>query len=340
MADKRFFDNQGPFTLGVLAEKIDAQLLNPSHADITIHDVAALDKAGDGELSFFDNRKYLDQFEKTKATACIVHPKFVEKAPEGVALLVTPLPYKAYALAAQSFYPKDQGTGEISPAAYVADTAEVGAGTTVEAGAAILDGAKIGKNCLICANAVVGKNVEIGDGTQIQYNASVSHCLIGKNVVIYPGARIGQDGFGFAMDLSGHVRVPQLGRVIIEDNVEVGANTTIDRGAGPDTVIGKGVMIDNLVQLGHNVQIGQGSVVIAQAGVAGSAKVGNFVVLAAQSGVAGHIEIGDGAQIGARAGIMANVEAGERLMGAPGVPAKQFFKQVAILQKMATSTKK
>lgn len=339
MADRRFFENHGPFTLGELAQKIDAQLLSPEHENIRVSDVAALDQAGDGDLSFFDNRKYIDQFEQTKATACIVHPKFIDKAPEGVALLVTPLPYKAYALAAQAFYPVHLGDQKISPAAFVDPTAEIGEMTTVEPGAVIQAGAKIGAGCYIGANAVVGRNVEIGDGSQINANASVTHCLIGQNVMIYTGARIGQDGFGFAMDPSGHVRVPQLGRVIIEDRVEVGANSTIDRGAGPDTVIGKGTMIDNLVQIGHNVQIGQGSVVIAQSGVAGSTKLGHFVVLAAQSGVAGHLSIGDGAQVGAQSGIMQDVDAGQRVMGSPALPAKQFFKQFAIFKKMSSSKK-
>jgi UDP-3-O-[3-hydroxymyristoyl] glucosamine N-acyltransferase len=182
---------------------------------------------------------------------------------------------------------------------------------------------------------VIAQNVEIGDQSVIGANASISHALIGANVRIYPGVRIGQDGFGFAIDPAGHVKVPQLGRVIIGDSVEIGANTTIDRGAGPDTHIGQGSWIDNLVQIGHNVKIGRGCVIIAQTGVAGSTVLEDYAVLAAQVGVAGHLTIGMGARIGAQSGVMRDVAAGSEVMGAPAMPAKQFMRQVAMLRKMS-----
>ncbi len=159
--------------------------------------------------------------------------------------------------------------------------------------------------------------------------------MIGDRVLLHPGVRIGQDGFGFAPDPSGHVKVPQLGRVLIGNDCEIGANSTIDRGAGPDTVIGPGCWIDNLVQIGHNVTMGRGCIVIAQAGVAGSTQLGDFVVLAAQSGVAGHLKIGTGARLGAKSGVMNDIPAGESHFGIPAAPVKEYFRQVATLRRLA-----
>jgi len=181
---------------------------------------------------------------------------------------------------------------------------------------------------------VVGAGVMVGADCTVGANASLTHCLIGDRVTIYPGARIGQDGFGFAMDPAGHVRVPQLGRVIIEDDVEIGANSTVDRGAGPDTRIGRGAMIDNLVQIGHNADIGAGAVIVAQAGVAGSSRIGRFAALGAQAGVAGHLTVGDGARLAAQSGVMRDVEAGQEVCGAPALPIRQFFKLQATLMRL------
>ena len=170
----------------------------------------------------------------------------------------------------------------------------------------------------IDANTVLASGAVIGDDTWIGSGASLSHCLIGRRVKIYPGVRIGQDGFGFAMDKRGHVRVPQLGRVIIEDDVEIGANTTIDRGAGPDTVIGRGCMIDNLVQIAHNVEIAAGSVIVAQAGIAGSTKLGEFTVIAGQAGIGGHLNIGAGARVAAAAAVMRDISPGQEVLRCSG----------------------
>jgi UDP-3-O-[3-hydroxymyristoyl] glucosamine N-acyltransferase len=211
----------------------------------------------------------------------------------------------------------------------------LGAGCEVSAGAVVEARAELGARVFVGPNAVVGEGAAIGDDTAIGANASLSHCLVGKRVVIYPGARIGQPGFGFAMGSKGFTKVPQLGRVIVEDDVEVGANSTIDRGAGPDTVIGAGTMIDNQVQIGHNVRLGRHCVVIAQAGVAGSTRIEDGVVLAAQAGLIGHLSVGKGARIGAQAGVMRDVPAGETVMGSPAMPVKQFFREVATLQRLA-----
>jgi UDP-3-O-[3-hydroxymyristoyl] glucosamine N-acyltransferase len=335
MADRRFFKVGGPFSLRQLAEVTGASLAEGADPDVLITDVAPLTAAGPGQLSFLDNRKYVDAFAASRAGAAVVHPDLAGRAPAGMALLLSKTPYKAYALAAQAFYPTPRGSGRVHGAAVVDPTATLGADCDVGPGAVIEAGVCLGARCRVAANAVIGENAVLGDDCTVGANASLSHCLIGARVVIYPGARIGQDGFGFAMDRAGHVRVPQLGRVVIGDDVEVGANATIDRGAGPDTVIGSGTMIDNLVQIGHNVEIGAGCVVIAQAGISGSTKLGDFAILAAQGGIAGHLTIGAGARIAAQSGVMRDVGPREEVMGSPAFPIKQHFRQVALLQRMA-----
>ena len=181
----------------------------------------------------------------------------------------------------------------------------------------------------------VGKGVSIGPDSRIGAHASLSHAIIGARVYVYPGARIGQEGFGFATTKSGFLTIPQLGRVIIEDDVEVGANTTIDRGSTSDTVIGAGSRLDNQVQIGHNVRIGRCCVIVAQVGIAGSTVLEDFVQVGGQAALAGHLHIGRGAQIGAQSGVMADVDAGEILVGTPALPKRSFFKQVAILKRLA-----
>ncbi|MEN8140541.1 MAG: UDP-3-O-(3-hydroxymyristoyl)glucosamine N-acyltransferase [Thermodesulfobacteriota bacterium] len=343
MADPRFFQNQGPFTLTELAQCCGAKLSDESLAAKEIHDVAPLDRATANQISFLDNRKYVKQFTETKAGACIVHPDLAEQAPAHTSCLLSPLPYKAYALVAQAFYPvlTAPSASAIHKSAIIAETATLGENCIVEAGVVIDDQARIGAGCHIKANAVIQAGVELGDGCQVGANATLSHCLLGKGVVIYPGAQIGQRGFGFAIDpAAGFFTVPQLGRVIIGDYVEVGAGCTIDRGAGPDTVIGRGTRIDNLVQIGHNVQVGEFCVLVAQCGVAGSTKLENYVMVGGQSAVAGHLTIGTGAKIAGKSGVMRDVKPGQEMMGYPAMPIKEFFRQVASLKKLSKKGKK
>lgn len=337
MADPRFFNPPRPRTLGDIAALAGAQVKGDAHRIVA--SVAPLDKAGPEDLSFLDNARYKDAFRVTKAGACVIHPNMAGEAPEGVSLLLSPKPYKAYALIAQALYPEDRPQTTISDKASIAPTALVGAGCTIEAGAVIGEGAVLGEECWIEPNAVIGRNVVIGKKSRVGANASVSYAVIGEYVRLYPGARVGQDGFGFAIDPAGHVKVPQLGRVIIGDHVEVGANSCIDRGAGPDTVIGDGTWIDNLVQIGHNVRIGRGCVLVGQSGVAGSAVLEDFVVLAAQAGIAGHLKIGMGAQIGGQSGVIRDIPARERHMGSPSMPAREFMRLHATLKRLTNRQK-
>jgi UDP-3-O-[3-hydroxymyristoyl] glucosamine N-acyltransferase len=335
MADPRFFAVAGPFTVAEIAARASAEIAAGADGKRVIIDVAPLETAGPDHLSFLDNPKYVPAFAATRAGAAFVHPDKAAHAPAGMTVLLTRNPYRAYAIAAQAFYPDPPPVPGIAPSAVVDPTATLAPGCAVEPNAVIASGARLGRNCLVGPNAVIGPGCVLGNDVRVGANASLSHCLIGDRVRIYPGARVGQDGFGFAPDAAAPVKVPQLGRVIIGDDVEVGANSTIDRGAGPDTVIGSGTMIDNLVQIGHNVEIGRCCVLVALCGISGSTRFGDYVMAGGQSGFAGHLTIGDGARIGAQSGIMRDVAAGESVIGTPGVPARIHHRQVVALRRLA-----
>jgi len=337
MADDRFFKKQGPFKAQHLAEIASAELRGD--ADLLINDVAALDQAASDQLSFLDNRKYLETFYSSQAGICLVHPDLADKAPEGMALLITREPYMGYAKIASTFYPAPRVEGYISEQASVAKSAEIEESVRIDAGAYIGENVKIAANSWIKANAAIHEGVEIGENCIISSNITISHTLIGNAVTIHPGCQIGQDGFGFASGPQGHVRIPQLGRVLIQDHVNIGANCTIDRGAGPDTIIGAGTQIDNLVQIGHNVQLGMGCVIVSQAGVSGSTKIGNFVVIAGKAGIGGHLTIGDGVTVAACAGVMRNIEAGQTVGGFPAIPQKEWLRQQAMIARLTKGKK-
>lgn len=333
MADPRFFNCKGPFSLADIAARCGATLVDPAHGLVTVEDVAPLHMADHIHLTFIDNRKYRDQFKTTQAAACLMRPEMAAIAPPNVIPLLTSTPYKAYALAAQMFYPPDMPVAMISDRAIIDPTAQIGVGCRIEANAVIGAHVQLGHGCWIEANAVIGDQVTMGKGCRVGTCASISHAILGDHVRLYPGARVGQDGFGFAIDPQGFVKVPQLGRAIIGDHVEIGANSCIDRGAGPDTVIGMGTWIDNLVQIGHNVQIGRGCILVAQVGVAGSTVVEDFVALGGQVGVTGHLRIGKGAQIAAQSGVITDIPAGATMMGYPALPKTQFMRHIAYLNR-------
>lgn len=333
MADSRFFRNEGPFSLQHLADAVGAEL-RAADTQRMVADVAPLSTAGADHISFLDNRNYIPQFVSSVAGACIVHPDLAAQAPAGMDLLVTAEPYRAYAMIAALFYPRVAAVPGIHPRAAVDPSAVVDPTAQIDAGAVIGARAEIGAGTVIGPNAVIGEGVVIGPAGSVGANASISHTVAGAKVHIYPGCRIGQDGFGFAMGPKGHLKVPQLGRVMIGDDVEIGANTTIDRGAGPDTVIGSGCRIDNLVQIGHNVELGMGCVVVSQVGISGSTRLGRFVVLGGQAGVAGHLTLGDGVQVAAQSGIMRDIDPGTTVMGYPAKPIKEFWREIAALGKL------
>jgi UDP-3-O-[3-hydroxymyristoyl] glucosamine N-acyltransferase len=335
MADPRFFTRAGPYTLAELAVLTGARLYDEADAGRQVSDVAPLEAAGADDLTFLDNRKYLDAFARSHAGAAIIDERAIARAPAGMALLIAAQPYKAFALAAQAFYPVQSVVARLAATAVVDPTAVVPADCDIGPNVVIGAGARLGPRCRIGANTVIEAGVELGADCLVGANVTLSYCLIGDRVVLHPGVRIGQPGFGFAPDTEGAVKVPQLGRVVIGDDVDIGANTTIDRGSGHDTVIGAGTMIDNLVQIGHNVVLGRGCVLAGQVGISGSTRLGDFVMAGGQAGFAGHLNIGTGARIGAKAGLMRDVAPGETVSGYPAVPFAQFMRQTAILRRLA-----
>lgn len=329
--DPRFFQRSGPHSLAELAAAAGAPA---SPRALMFSGVAPLQIAEANEVSFLDNRKYVAALAETRAGAVIVHPDMVDRVPATAVPLVAAEPYAAWAKVAALFHPLPPTRPGIHPSAVVAPDATVAASAEIGPLAVIGSHAEIGPGCRIAPGAIIGDGVVMGANCRIGTHVSVSHALLGDRVVLLPGARIGQDGFGFAIASEKYLSVPQLGRVVLEDDVEVGANTTIDRGSLRDTAIGAGSRLDNLVQIGHNVRLGRGCVIVAQAGISGSTILEDHVMVAGQAGLTGHLKIGRRARIGAQAGVMADVPAGADVVGSPAQPVREFFRQVAVLRRL------
>lgn len=330
--DPRFFQRAGPFTLAAVA---DAAAGEAPPRRLMLAGVAPLQTAGADQVSFLDNRKYAAVLATTSAGAVIVHPDMASRVPAGAAAIVTPEPYVAWAKVAALFHPVPPARAGIHPSAVVGTGAAIDPSAEIGPLAVIGEGAEIGPRCRIGALAVIGPGVVLGPDCRIGPHASLSHALLGARVYVYPGARIGQEGFGFAFGAEGFHSVPQLCRVILEDDVEVGANTTIDRGSLQDTVIGAGSRLDNLVQIGHNVRLGRGCVIVSQAGISGSTILEDHVMMGPQAGLTGHLRVGRMAKIGAQAGVMGDVGAGAEVIGSPAQPRRAFWREYATLRRMA-----
>jgi UDP-3-O-[3-hydroxymyristoyl] glucosamine N-acyltransferase len=332
-----FFRRAGPFPLGEIAKATGAELDARADASTKIEDVRALSDASPRDLSFLDNRKYFPQLKATHAGACLIIPASAARVPERTAALLTPEPYRAFAVALRLFYPDALGPhmARGGSDAAIDPTAEIEENVVIEPGVIIGPEARIGRGTRLAAGAVVGYRVAIGRDCYVGPLVTLAHALVGDRAILHAGARIGQDGFGFAMSGRGHLKVPQIGRVIIQNDVEIGANSAIDRGALKDTVIGEGTKIDNLVQIGHNVVVGRHCVIVAHTGIAGSTELGDFVVMGGQSGTVGHIKIGSGAQVGGASHPTKDVAPGARVGGTPSRPLKQWARELAILSRMA-----
>ncbi len=318
-----FFHKKAEFL--TLAQILEITGSRTEEVDLSkkIFDVGTLDKAEEAQISFLTSGQYLEKFLNSKAGFCLLEEKNVAKAPKSMIAIVHENPYFAYSQVAASFYEEKLPEFENG---LIHSTAEIGAGTKIAPNAYIGKNVKIGKNCFIAPNATILDGCSIGDNCVINSSAVISFAKIGSNCVIFNGAKIGQDGFGFAHDKGINYKIIQLGIVQIGNNVEIGANSCIDRGAIENTVISDGVKIDNLVQVGHNVVIGKGTVIAGGTALAGSANIGNFVQIGGNASINGHLKVGDGAKIAGMSGVIREVAPKEVMAGIPAVPIKQWHR--------------
>ena len=333
MIDKRFFKNNGPFTLEQIAKIIDAELSNNCNPSDMISDIASIENANENELCFFYDRKAKEKAANIKAKACVTNSDLQSCIPYGVSVLIVDNPKLAFLKLNQAMYEEYVSQNLVHDSAIIAKTAKIGKDCFVGPNVVIEDDVIIGDNCRLEANCYIGKGCQIGNNCRIGVGAYVTYTIMGNDCYIYAGAKLGADGFGFNTIAGKHVRIPQVGRVIIGNDVEIGANSCVDRGALGDTVIGDGCRIDNLVQIAHNDKMGRGCIVVAQTGIAGSCTFGDYVVCGGQTGFADHLTIGSGAQIGAQSGVMRDIESGTVVMGTPAVPFKDFMRQALFLQR-------
>jgi len=341
MAQPSFFEPPPPSTLADIAALTTADLIDRSRADQQVRGLASLDQAGPMHLTFFDNVKYADQLASTQAGACLVNARFEASVPAHVAVLRAAQPFRAFVQVARAFHSDALRPSSLFRLTGIAASAVVDPSVRLEDGvivdplAVIGPGVEIGAGTVIGAGAVIGANVRIGRDCNVGARTGIQFALIGNNVLIHPGCSIGQDGYGFVFfGPDGHLKVPQTGRVLIQNDVEIGAGTTIDRGSLRDTVIGEGTKIDNQVQIGHNVTIGRHCLLAAQIGLAGSLTIGDNVALGAKVGINNHLHIGDGAQVTAMSGVKDDIPAGGRWGGFFAKPTKQWFREIVAVERL------
>jgi len=312
-------------TLKDLAELTGGEPRGPTA--LKISGVAGLDEAGERDITFLANIKYAGKFATTRAAAVIVSDEAAAGAPPGTALLVVPDPYLAFARVLTLFHPPPRPPEGTSEGAWVDPGASVGDEASIGPFAWVGRGARIGARTVLYPGVYVGEGASVGEDCRIYPNVSIREgCIVGDRVILHCGVVIGSDGYGFARDGMQHFKVPQIGIVRIDDDVEIGANTTVDRAPMGETVIEQGAKIDNLVQIAHNVRVGAGSILVAQVGISGSTRLGKGVVLGGQVGLVGHIELGDGVMVGAKSGVNNDLPAGAVVSGYPAIPHKDWLR--------------
>jgi UDP-3-O-[3-hydroxymyristoyl] glucosamine N-acyltransferase len=340
MADPNFFPRSKKLTLEQISKLTKINLPISTDKNRVFLDISSLEEASKDDISFLNNKNYIDQFKKSKAGACFFKKDFINIAPKNTIHLVSENPYHSFAIIANAFYPmKDITAAGVHPKAHVETSVNYDDTVQIAPGAVVSSDVIIGSKCLIGANTVILSGVIIGDNTVIGANCTIAYSIIGSNVKIHNGARIGQDGFGFAQNENINIKMPQLGRVLIKDKVEIGSNCSIDRGTGPDTIIGEGTKLDNLVQIGHNAVLGKNCILVAQSGISGSTHIGNNVIIGGQVGIAGHLKIGNNVRIAAKSGVMKNIKDDMTIGGVPSVPINDWHRQTIVLKKLIKKKK-
>lgn len=346
MTEPVFFSPSRRFVASEIAALTGARLAGPDQANIEIARIAPAAEGGEGALIFVNGKREASALKTVTAAALLCPEGVAAFAPAGMAVLITPRPQAAFLTVARLLFPTSArpgpmtGEAAVSARAFVAEDADIEPGAIIEAGAVVGSGAAIGRGSVIAPNAVIGPSCRIGRDCYIGPNTTVQCCLMGDRVIIHAGVRIGQDGFGYMLEKGGHVKIPQIGRVVVQDEVEIGANTTIDRGTMSDTVIGEGTKIDNLIQIAHNVRIGRACVLAGQCGLSGSVTIGDHAMLGGAVGVADHVSIGAGAQIAARSGVTSDVSDNAVVSGYPAAPVNQWRREVATVRMLARKRRK
>ncbi len=339
MAEPLFYKRPTGLTVAEIATLVKAEPGPAARLDRRITNIAPIDQAGLSDLTFFDNSKFADALAVTDAGACLIGERFSDRAPKHLTVLRTRDPYRAFVAVAGALFPDSLRpsslfeTSGISANATIHPTARLEGGVTVDPGAVIGPRAEIGAGTIIAATAVIGPDVRIGRNCSVGPGATVVYALIGDRVILHAGCRIGQDGFGYVPGLKGQNKIPQLARVIIQDDVEIGANSTVDRGGTRDTVIGEGTKIDNLVHVAHNASIGRHCVLAGQVGVSGSATLKDYVMLGGQVGISDHVTVGARARVAGGGGVISDIPAGESWGGYPAIPVREWLRNSVMTRK-------
>lgn len=337
-ADARFFGYAGPLSLTTIAAAAGG--VSSGEPELLFEGVASLEAASSKEVSFCEASRYASALKATGAGAVLVPEALAAQVPEGCVAITCAAPAAGFGKVAALFHPRARPEPGIHPTAMVAADAVIGEGTEIGPMSVIGAGARIGAGCRIGPLAVVGPGVVLGEGCVLHSHASISHAICGAGVVLHPGARVGQEGFGFTVSPDGRFETaPQLGLVELGRGVEIGANSCVDRGTLANTVLGEGTRLDNLVQVGHNVRTGRGCILVAQVGVSGSTVMGDYVSAGGQAGFAGHLSIGSGARIAAQAGVIGDLAAKAEVFGTPAQPIREAFRALQVLKRLTAESR-